>query len=234
MQFLDLLSTAARIMPEVAPLLEKTLAAYVGVCVDNNDPDGQRRIRVTTAASPDTMSWWAQRIAEKGNDDPLPALGDTVLLLAVDGDENNTFYTPMQNLTNPALAKASPQDDRYTHTVGDVKHTTDAKHSIIAKDDVLVQTEAEAVYEAEQLTTIKTGAAVSIVITPTSITLTAPIIYLAGTIVQTNYAVGVPSSATFKGNLAITDAVNVSINTKQVLTIGSVDDDGDISVVKGW
>jgi hypothetical protein len=36
------------------------------------------------------------------------------------------------------------------------------------------------------------------------------------------------------GSLAIAGATSVTINDKEVLTVGSVDDDGDISQSKGW
>jgi len=225
--FIGLISKVQSTLPTVTSLLEKSLSATFAVCVDNNDPENQRRIRVVVSSKPDVMSYWFPRISESGNDEPLPDIGDSVIILAIDGDENQSFYVPVQNLTNPPLGKAIAAKDRWSATDGTVRHTAATDYEILA--------DGEALLSSKVLTTIETSSAVSITMTPTSITIRAPTIFLeTGAVITQPYNGLGAVATTFRGAVAFTDTSSVSIKGKQVLTIDSVDSAGHTSVVKGW
>lgn len=86
---------------------------------DNQDPNNLRRIKVTTEAKGGLVSTdWVMAMRLIPNlDPPLPQVGTSVIIAAIDGDPHDLVWLgPVINMTNP-------QDDRQSDPINDNSQT---------------------------------------------------------------------------------------------------------------
>ncbi|ALF55616.1 hypothetical protein ACX27_26685 [Nostoc piscinale CENA21] len=117
----------------------------LGIVVENNDPEGRRRIKVALPSNPQVQSDWIRRLTPFPQfDPPLPEIGQTVLVFYADGLETNGYYLQLVNDTNPALAKDSALNDhatavngtRTTTIGGDDTTTVSGSSTLQASEDI--------------------------------------------------------------------------------------------------
>lgn len=234
MDLIKMLSGVESAIRTTEDMANRETQAYLGVVTNNLDGTNTRKVKVLNPSNPTLESHWLRRLdITKGQDAPIPDIGQTVLVISVEGSSTNGFYLPFCNDTNPAHDKESAADDYSFKGQGNynvqveksITFTTRSGCSLKLFDDGNVEiTAAETIkmqgkqidLEADTITNIK-----------------SPLINLAGNIVSTNYTGGA-GSAQFSGNFEIINATDVSINNKQVATIGAVDDENDALVTKGW
>ena len=98
----------------------RQLAPIRAIVSSNDDPEGDRRVRVTDPACPELETNWLRRMVScPGLDAPLPPIGSSVVVHFVDGDPTDGVYTPIMNDTNPPLGKDDPIRDHYESVPGD-------------------------------------------------------------------------------------------------------------------
>lgn len=234
MHLLKLLSGVESAIRTTEDMANRETQAYLGVVTNNVDETNARRVKVLNPANPTLESHWLRRLdITKGQDAPVPDIGQTVLVISVEGSSTNGYYLTLCNDTNPSHNKEDGVNDysfqgksNYDVTVEkSITFTTSSGCSLKLSDNGDIEiTAAEKItmsgkridLEADTVTNIK-----------------SPLINLAGNIVSTNFTGGA-GSAQFSGNVEIINAGSVSIDSKQVATVGAVDSRGDALVSKGW
>jgi len=100
-------------------------AISLAVVTDNNDPDKKRRLKVSSPYLPGLDTDWIRRLEPYPSlDPPLPTIGQTVMILAVEGNLLNSFYLSVVNETNPPIqGKTDILNDQYQEIRG--SQTTD-------------------------------------------------------------------------------------------------------------
>ena len=140
MDLISLLASLSDLPNAVNDFSNRNISAYLGMVSNNQDRENKRRVKVVNPANPKLETHWLRRInVTRNEDNPLPLVGQTVIVFSVDGVDTNGWYLPLNNNTNPPYSKASPQDDyhfrvdgHYTLTIGnDVTVTTDSGTSLI-------------------------------------------------------------------------------------------------------
>lgn len=107
----------------------------LGIVSKNLDPQGQRRIRVTTAAKGGTIeSDWLRRVdLTPHRDVPVPEIGQTVLVGFIDSDPHKGVYLGLlTNDVNPPQDKQQPLLDHTEQTPG--------QHVLNVEKDIVLQT----------------------------------------------------------------------------------------------
>ncbi len=227
------------------------------IVTDNKDPANLRRIKVAVSSKGgllDTDWCFAMRLIA-GYDPPIPPIGTTVIMAAIDDDPHNLVYL------GPIINQANPQDDaqedpiadstlqipgNQTESIGgnvDRTITGNLEQTISGTDDrrveetltvsvgqkLRLQNDAGAYVELHEA-----GAAIVGGIAGGQIVMggqTAGLGYPTDFFVQ---ATG-PIRIDMQGyDLTIINATNASINGKQIATIGAVDSDGDTLTTRGW
>ena len=172
----------------------------LGVVVENQDPEDIRRIKVQFHFMPKGVnSHWIMRAStSQGRDEPVPEIGQTVLVDFVNGDVSKGFYRVIQNLINtPHEVKDNSLLDDSLIIDGNKYVKIAGKHDIASSSEVKdvdtsIQTTSESNttstdtsfsvdagtvidLEAGQKVTIKAGGGTILTVDATgAITLTAP------------------------------------------------------------
>ena len=188
-------------------------ATYPVLCTvtNNDDPQGRRRIRCTVPAAPSLETTWLRRLETlPGFDPPLPTVGQTVLVLFVDGLETNGWYVSAVNATNPPEAKQSAQDDLYlTVPQGRLQLTVGAAQVTIENDgQVVVQNGGATItVSAVGAVTVTAGAAITL---------------------------DAGSTLTLRADTVAFDTSSATLGGNQIATVGALDSRGDTLTTKGW
>lgn len=212
------------------------------VCVYNQDPESRRRIKVALPSNPSIQSDWVRRLdVTPHSDNPVPTIGQTVLIFYVDGLETDMYYLSLINDTNPAKDKQDPIKDcsreipgnneltvqgNYTKAV-EGKITTNARDiELSSEEDFKVDTEKDISMTCDEKLTLFAQQYLKLQAGPSNwIELGA------------NGDSSVSGNWVFDLGGATLSFVNVggfSINGKQVATVNALDDDGDRIVDPGW
>lgn len=118
---------------------------YLAIVTANDDPQNRRRIKASDPAAPSLETDWLRRLQHHPSiDPPLPKIGQTVLVLSIDGDPLNGWYLLCCNDTNPVLPKANPQDDLHEVVVGDKDERTDGDRIINVGQSLTLKNDAGA------------------------------------------------------------------------------------------
>jgi|694.fasta_scaffold01920_13 phage baseplate assembly protein V len=158
-------------------LIGRNIAPYLAIVSNNNDPDNRRRIKVVNPANPQLETHWIRRLdTTQGKDEPLPKIGQTVLVLCIDGVDTNAFYLYCVNDTNPPLNK--------NNVVEDFMYNLDGSYTITADRTITLQTASGGVI------TVNTNGSVSVQ-SPSTVTLTAPTINITGNVSITGSSVAI-------------------------------------------
>ncbi|MBD2168068.1 hypothetical protein H6G04_27155 [Calothrix membranacea FACHB-236] len=210
---------------------------------NNSDPENKRRIKVSLPSSPGLESDWLRRLLPNPQvDPPLPAVGQTVLILYVDGVETNGFYLSTVNATNPPRTKDSAQNDysegipgnrevevggNDTLTVsGELSTATNKNATHKAEEDFKVEVKKNILMEALQAITLVAAQYVMLKAGQWFIKL-----YSNGT---TQMGGGVLTIDCSGFGIHFVNTGTMSINGKEIATVGAVDTDGDTITNKGW
>lgn len=207
------LRNAQQTTNELSELSGRTLTVSRCIVTENNDPTKKRRIKVALPSKGGTLqSDWVRRLNDKPNtDSPLPRVGQTVLVLAVDGNAHDLVWLGVQtNDVNPPLDKVNGVDDHKEETPGN--HTVQCGRSLRLMND------AGAYIELSELGTVVIGDAFG-----------------------HTWILGGSSSGSgawkwdINGdNIDIVNASDFKINGKTIATIGALDSDGDTLQTRGW
>lgn len=205
----------------------------LAIVTNTSDPENKRRIKVSLPSSPGLESDWLRRLLPYPQvDPPLPAVGQTVLILYVDGVETNGFYLSTVNATNPPRSKDSVQNDysegipgnREIEIAGDDDLTVNQNVNTSAGEDITVkagksirfQTDSGAYLELSEAGLVMLGDAFGHKWT------------LGGA--GGNAWVWDANGA----SIQVVNASNYSINGHQIATVGAIDTHGDTITNRGW
>lgn len=129
----------------------------IGIVVENNDPDNQRRIKVQFDFMPKGVnSHWVMRAStSQGRDEPVPEIGQTVLIDFLNGDVTKGFYRVIQNLVNaPHEVKEDPLLDDSLIIDGNKYVKVTGKHDIASNSEVkTVETSIQTSSNTNNITT---------------------------------------------------------------------------------
>ncbi|BAY23709.1 hypothetical protein NIES2100_35010 [Calothrix sp. NIES-2100] len=205
----------------------------LAVVTNNSDPENKRRIKVSLPSSPNLESDWLRRILPYPQiDPPLPAVGQTVLILYIDGVETNGFYLSVVNATNPPRSKDSAQND-YSESIPGNRST-----EINGNDDLTVN-KTVTTSAAEDIT-IKAGKSIKFQ-TDSGAYLElseAGFVTLADAYGHKWTLGGSGGNAWVwdanGASIQVVNATNFSINNHQIATVGATDTHGDTITNRGW
>jgi phage baseplate assembly protein gpV len=204
MNLIELLGHAERASSIAMDLRGRNPSAYLGVVSNNEDELGKRRIKVVNPANPSLETHWIRRLSTTHKlDEPLPKVGQTVIVFCVDGVDVNAWYLPCVNDVNPPFDKASPQDD--------YRFDIEGKHQLNVAGTSDTTVGAAYSLEAGSITINAGGSTIAISSTG-DVTITADNISINGDVVITGSA---------------------SINGKDIAVVGAVDSAGHPLVTSG-
>ncbi len=260
-QILSTLAELNRLKAQLAELPNRVYGLQIGIVTDNQDPLNQRRIKVSpqSKAGLAPTDWLSHCNPAPAMDAPIPAVGSTVYFQFLDGDPHDGVWLGVtHNDTNPPdptqtdpvrdCAVEVPGNDRRTvigdgtyQVVGDRVDETDLNHVVkVEQNYALTTSVGEVNLEAANNKVTITGL--------TEVRLedgSGGYIVMAGGKLRFGNAAGQEwelggaSGTSWTWNaagsaIAITNASDVTINGKSILVIGSTDNDGDVSVFKGY
>lgn len=223
----------------------------MGIVTNNNDPEGKRRIKVALPSSPQVESDWIRRLlVSPFIDPPLPEVGQTVLCLWAEGLETLGFYLQLMNNTNPARDKDDPIKDLSMEVPGARTSSVKQDDKLIVGGDTTTEVGGSINDSAQKDITFSSGgdfatsAERDILMSCLNALILHAETYLKLQAGPTNYIeLGADGSSKVSGTWTINlsgatlnfvNASSITINGKQVATVGAVDSDGDVITQKGW
>jgi len=213
-----------------------------GVVTENKDPENRRRIKVALPSNPSIQSDWVRRLdVTPHSDNPVPAIGQTVLIFYVDGLETDMYYLSLINDTNPIRDKEDPINDcsreipgnndlnikgnetkvvegKITTNGGDIEINSEADFKLEVKQNILMNAIQALTLQAAQYVMLKAGA-------------WSFKLFSNGT---SEMSGGVLTIDCGGQGIHFTNCSTLSINGKQITTLGAVDNQGHTIVNKGW
>ncbi len=233
-----------RIFPIVAPV------------VINIDPEKRRRIKVADPLFGGKLqSNWIRPIrVTQNNDPPLPQINQLVIIFFIEGDSEKGFYLPLMNDTNPSLVKNDEVLDHAENIEGNKFLQINGNDKLIIKNDSgveisgnqtinitgdrLIELIGEEKLDVDKSIEISAGQTVLIKNDAGAfISLNSSGIVVIQDAYGRKITLGGSSNSEWNLNhfpLNIVNANGVSINGKQIATVGAVDSDGDTITNKGW
>lgn len=192
-----------------AEISNRPFGAVKGIVTANDDPDGKRRIKATIAAMPGIDTPWLERLKIiPGLDANIPEIGSTVLILFEENDFLNGLWIPIENTVSPPQTKNNRLLDWWLNVPGIIQ--------IFASDN-----------------------SVDIEMKDGKITINANVIINGNVSIVGD--VDIEGDISIEGDLFLTsdtieilNANSVSINNKQISTVGAVDQAGHALVNRGW
>ena len=250
----DLLARFSALEAKLNTLTQQVSSLQVCVVTDNNDPAGLRRIRVSREVQAGVShSYWAYAgRSQTHTDEPLPSVGSTVLVGAVDGDPHDLIFIkticndrnppdPRQN--DPIIDHSSEvQGSEYKNVTGDRSHQIRGDETIEVGGNLSIKASGGSLKVRSDMGRLDISALDTVTIrceSGSSISLLA-----SGAIVLQDGAgrtltlpglIGSPSL--FDLNLTSLNIVNASdatINSKSICVLGALDSRGDTLVNRGW
>jgi hypothetical protein len=239
-QFIKDLDTATNGARKADDLAERSLSSKLGVVVENDDPEGLRRIRCSFPDNPYLATYWFFRLNNAVDvDAPVPRVGHTVLVTFIDGDITKGCYQPITNAKNPSHSeiKENPLIDSSRVVFGnDYANINQSQEANVGENlHITVGTDYE--LTVSDKVTISAGGGTKIEMKPDgTITLTAPTkIELATPSVNISADGGGQANMNFNADeISFTSTNSFTVNGKAIATIGAVDNKGDYLVSKGW
>ncbi|AVH67027.1 phage baseplate assembly protein V [Nostoc sp. 'Peltigera membranacea cyanobiont' N6] len=215
----------------------------LAIVTTNVDPQNKRRIKVSLPSSPSLESDWIRRLdIAPGVDANLPPINSTVLILFVDGLESNAYYLPIINDTNPPKDKEDIVNDYYSSIPGSKNVSVSGTDTLNVSGEIAISSEKSITSTATE--DVKAYSKRNIFMQALqAITLSAAqyVLLQAGTWFVKLYSNG--TSEMGGGVLTVNcggfginfvSTGTMSINGKQIATVGAVDSRGDTIVNKGW
>ena len=251
----DLLARFSALEAKLNTLTQQVSPFQICVVTDNNDPAGLRRIRVSRAVQAGVShSYWAYAGRSQVHlDEPLPSVGSTVLVGAVDGDPHDLIFIkticndrnpPDFRQSDPILDHSSEiQGDEYKNVTGDRSHQIRGDETIEVGGNLSIKASGGSLKVRSDMGRLDISALDTITIRcdsgASSISLLA-----SGAIVLQDGAgrtltlpglIGSPSLFDLNlTSLNIVNAANFTINGKSVTSIDALCDNGSRVVNRGW
>lgn len=211
----------------------------LAIVSDIADPLSRRRVRASLAKSPETMTDWLDRLNLSPYDDPpLPQVGQTIVVAFYSGDgHQGCYFGTITNDRNVEQKTTTPALDSARVIPGDLKENIEGESKSIIRKDLTI-TVGETV-------TIVNSAGASLILTEAGVAIVKDAFGNQVTLGGASGGLGLPSDVVMSlastmtidlnsQPLNIIDATSVSINGKQVATVGATDSRGDNLVTKGW
>jgi hypothetical protein len=255
--FADVMLFISKYIKRAEQTTDKRLFPILGIVTANNDPENRRRVKIVDPLFGGIIdSAWINPIRVTQNyDPPLPQINQMVIVWFVNGDNENGWYLPVMSDTNPSRNKVDAiADESYrvegnrittidkdeTSDIGGDLTTNvggDADINLTGKVDADIQNNIDVRGEG----TLLIDMAGQVVIRNDS----GAFIQLGGNGIVTIQDAfgrritlgGVGTGGEWNLNnlpLSIINATSITINSKQIATVGAVDNDGDTIVNKGW
>lgn len=214
----------------------------LAVCVQNDDDQNRRRIKVALPSNPSVQSDWVRRLdVTPYCDNPVVAIGQTVLIFYVDGLDTNMWYLPLINDVNPPRDKEDPLKDCSREIPGNNELTIKGDDTK-AVEGKITANGGDIEFNSEEDFTVDTDKDISMTCDE-KLTLFAQQ-YLKLQAGPSNWIqLGANGDSSVSGNwvfdmggatLSFVNVGGFSINGEQICTTGAVDSDGDVIVNKGW
>ena len=251
----DLLARFSALEAKLNTLTQQVSSLQICVVTDNNDLAGLRRIRVSREVQAGVShSYWAYAgRSQTHTDEPLPQIGSTVLIGAVNNDPHDLIFikTICNDRNPPDLRQANPiidnsveiQGDEYKNVTGDRSHQIRGDETIEVGGNLSIKASGGSLKVRSDMGRLDISALDTITIRcdsgASSISLLA-----SGAIVLQDGAgrtltlpglIGSPSL--FDLNLTSLNIVNASdatINSKSICVLGALSSRGDTLVNRGW
>jgi hypothetical protein len=214
------LNSAISSTQQTVELNGRELFTRRAIVTNNNDPEGQRRIKVALASKGGQLeSNWIQRVQFSPSfDDPLPKRGQTVLVMAVDGNPHDMAYLGViTNDPNPSLDKSNAVDDQSQEIEGESKVTIGSDYTVNCGKSIRLQNTAGAYLELNESGFVILGDAFGHVWT------------LGGGAGGSGWNWDANGAS-----INIENATDFQVNGKSITTIGAFDSRGDNLVNRGW
>jgi hypothetical protein len=220
---------------------QRAMVPYLAIVTNNVDPQGLRRVKVTTPQAPGIETPWLRRVLTAPHQDPpLPDIGQTVLVLSIDGDPMNGWFMTANNLANPPQGKGNPvadfwdivKGDRHLTTQGNLTEKVGQNRDLLTNESVTDRAEDNHLIEVGKVLTVRNDAGASLVFTESGHVVLCDAfdhcITLSG---------GIGNGITWDLNGDSLDFVNagdVTIDGKSVIVVGSKDTDNDTNNDRGY
>lgn len=239
----------------------RQFAFQYGIVSNNNDPEKKGRVKVTTdhVGQKVETQWLIRYLPFPFFDPPIPTIGHGVIVGFQDADPHSGFYVGVaMNFPNPELPKKNRITDYAEYIVGekvvhveeDCKITTEQNYNLNAELDINLNSDLDTKITSKQHCDIEAegrflakngaGASIELVEKAGKVLIKAPsggsYTFMLGN--QTILDID-GTNGEFTWDLAgramrFINASTVSINGKEVITIGSVDDEGNVNVTRGY
>lgn len=145
MEFFKTLHQANQAASEGLDLKGRAFMPYLAVVTNNDDPTKARRVKAAAPTSPGTETHWLRRLSTHPNlDPPLPKIGQTILVMSIDGDPLNGWWMICVNAPNPPHDKPDPQLDFSAVTEGRQDERTDGDRVINVGQSLTLRNDAGA------------------------------------------------------------------------------------------
>lgn len=214
MNLIELLSAAEKASGIAMDLQGRNVFPYLSVVSNNDDPEGKRRIKVVNPANPGLESEWLRRLSSTFKlDEPLPKVGQTVMVFSVDGIDVAGWYLQGLNNTNPPLDKEDPKLDYRFDVEGKYDLNVEQDMTLNGAKNITINTASGNQVIIDETGNISITAAANITVDATTLTIDADV--------------------EINGNLALSSS-SVDINGSQIASVGAVDGRGDSLITKGW
>lgn len=260
-QFLSSLAELNRLKAQLAELTHRIYGLQIGIVTDNRDPLNQRRIKVSpqSKAGLAPSDWLSHCNPAPAMDAPIPAVGSTVYFQFLDGDPHDGVWLGVtHNDTNPPdptqsdpvndCAVEVPGNDRRT-VVGDSTHQTtgdrtdesDKNHAVKVEENFTLTTQIGEVKISAQNNQVTVYAATTMRFEDGSggyIVMSGGALRFGNAAGQ-EWVMGGSSGSEWTWNaggsaIAITNASDVTINSKSIIVVGSKDSDNDTNNQRGY
>jgi Type VI secretion system/phage-baseplate injector OB domain len=191
-------------------------ACHLAVVTNNEDPNKQRRILISSPIIPGLDSHWIRRIEPLPfYDPPMPTVGQTVLILASEGDLLNAYYLNCVNDTNaPIKGKKDIIKDSYQEIPGN--------QTVEIKENLTFQVGKTIRFETNSGSYLELNENGKIIISDSN---------------GVKISLGNSSAIEFSANGGTITGVNLTnftLLSKSVTTVGAPDTRGDTLIGKGW
>jgi len=250
----DLLARFSALEAKLNTLTQQVSPFQVCVVTDNNDPAGLRRIRVSRSVQAGVShSYWAYAgRSQTHTDEPLPQVGSTVLVGAVDGDPHDLiFIKTICNDRNPPDPRQNDpiidnsvevQGSEYKNVTGDRSHQIRGDETIEVGGNLSIKASGGSLKVRSDMGRLDISALDTITIrcdSGSSISLLASgAIVLQDGAGRTLTLPGiVGSSSLFDLNGTVINVINANgftINGASIATVGALDSRSDVLVTRGW
>jgi hypothetical protein len=220
---------------------QRAMVPYLAIVTNNVDPQGLRRVKVTTPQAPGIETPWLRRVLTAPHQDPpLPDIGQTVLVLSIDGDPMNGWYLTANNLANPPQGKGNPvadfwdlvKGDRHLTTEGNLTETVGQNRDLLTNESVNDRAEQNHLIDVGRALTLRNDAGASITLSQSGFIVIRDAfnhrITLSG---------GVGNGITWDlggDSLDFVNAGDVTIAGKSIIVVGSKDSDNDTNNQRGY